>query len=189
MKRYERKDITGAEHWEVNAAGRVYRNRREKDITYWLGGLPSVDLGESYVGPLLGSNGGIRRWGPDEDDQKESGEDLHCHHRLIDEIVALEFIGKPRWGWARTRVGHRDGDQRNNFRENLYYKRMLEVDAHIRRKRLQNLMRCENRSGRGLFAVGGDFGLAKVTRPSHQLLFVGAPNIPGMIPIPPKGQS
>ena len=46
-KRYERKDITGAEGWEVNAAGDVYGWRHKQEVTNVLAGLPSIDMGPS----------------------------------------------------------------------------------------------------------------------------------------------
>jgi hypothetical protein len=184
----ERKHVTGTKDFTVTRAGEVWRGNQRQEITYWLGGLPSVDLGQGYHGPLRPSNDARRKWGDHKDDIDESGEDDHSTHRLLEEVVASSFLGEPPRGWSLMYVAHRDGDVRNNHLDNLYYAVMPHAEADRKRKIILGYMRDENSSRRDMYVIGGDLGNAVETEPRHRTIYVGARNIPGNLPTPSKGQ-
>jgi hypothetical protein len=133
-------------------------------------GLPSVDLGREYTGPIP-SAGLFPRYA-------KVSQDLHPTHRLLEEIVAYEFLGPPEhWG---MRAAHLDGDNWNCRADNLMSLPSFDEDAELMRS--IRLMRRGNRSGRGAEARK-----ATSTKPVQRLHFVTALNLPGMIPTPSKG--
>jgi hypothetical protein len=170
-RRFPRKDITGAPGWEVNAAGIVYRSRHIQPITNCLAGLPSVDLGREYTGPI--PSAGLFPRGA------KVSKELCPTHRLLEEIVAYEFLGRPaHWG---KRVAHLDGDDWNCAADNLRWISLPRFDEDAELMRSIMLMRRDDRSGRG--------ARKKMipTKPVQRLHFVTALNVPGRNPVPSKG--
>jgi len=174
-KRHKRKDITGAKNWKISAAGIAYHNEREQPTTYYLAGLPSVDLSPEYGGPIpsAGLHPRLAKVDPA----------LHPTYRLVEEVVAFEFLGRPCSNWPSTMcVVHLDGDKRNCYASNLRWAR-IEFDDDELLKRDLALMQRPNHTGKG-----SEARRAAPTKPAPRLLFVSAHNIPGMIPTPSKGQ-
>src|ERR1700722_11702119 len=106
-RRYERRKVTGAQGWEVNSQGVAYKHRHIQPITDELAGLPTLDLGKDYKGPIPSASLQSSRYDP---------------HRLLEEIVAWEFLG-PAHGGVRGLGGmmvvHLDGDSWNCAADNL----------------------------------------------------------------------
>jgi hypothetical protein len=177
QKRFKRKDISGAKGWEVNAAGHVYCWRDKQEVTNVLAGLPSIDMGPHYKGPAPRS-GLLQR-------SAEVSKELHQRHRLLEEIVAIAFLGAPCKNWAITmRVGHSDGNDWNCAAANLYWTHLDEYDDDAEFLRYVWLMRRPNHSGKG--------AEARRTLPSKtpsMLFFSTALNLPGLLPTPSKGHS
>lgn len=115
----ERRDVWGADGWQVNGCGKLFKHRHSKypDIC---AGMPVIYLGDQYCGPLLPAYG-------------QHGE------VFVDEVVALAFHGLPhvaslKW-WPGTGpaigdnghvangvlVHHVDGDRGNCRRDNLVW--------------------------------------------------------------------
>lgn len=166
-KRYERKAITGAKGWQVNAAGIVYRSRHIQPITNVLGGLPSIDLGRMYRSYIPSSGLFPYEW--------KVSRELCPHHRLLEEIVAYEFHGRPHW---KTQcVHHLDGDDWNCRADNLRWGPIPEFEDDALLLDTIKMMRRPNTSGKG--------AEARRTTPTTtlpRLHFVEALNVPGMIP-------
>lgn len=114
--RTERKDVRGAQGWQVNGNGDIFKHRHRKTPT---GNMPVVELGDRYGGPLLPAFG---KWG----------------EVFLDEIVALAFFGLPEAPQLKFHPGtgysigpngmidgvhvrHLDGDQRNCSVGNLLW--------------------------------------------------------------------
>lgn len=113
----ERRDVRGADGWQVNGRGELFKHMRRKQA-YSRTGMPVIDLGEQYFGPLLPAY-------------------EHYGEVFLDEIVALAFHGFPRvdslrwWpttGYAMSHSGHvasgmlvrhYDGNANNCRRDNL----------------------------------------------------------------------
>lgn len=115
----ERRDVWGADGWQVNGRGDLFKHRHRKQ-PYTRTGMPVIYLGEHYCGPLLPA-------------YERHGE------VFLDEIVALAFHGLPhvealKW-WPHTGpaignnghlasgvlVHHEDGDAHNCRRDNLLW--------------------------------------------------------------------
>ncbi|MCU1695736.1 MAG: hypothetical protein JWR34_1799 [Mycobacterium sp.] len=167
-KRYERKAITGAKGWQVNAAGVVSRSRHEQTVTNSIAGLPSINLRNTYAGRIPST--GLFRY------PSKVSKELCPYHRLLEEIVAYEFHGPPR-DWETQRVGHLDGDDWNCHADNLRWEQLDLGDEEDELMNTIRMMRRPNRSGKG--------AEARRTTPTtslQRLHFVEALNVPGMIP-------
>jgi hypothetical protein len=168
-QRYKRKDISGAKGWQVNAAGIVYRSKDKQEVTNVLGGLPSIDFQGKYRGTIP-STGLFRH-------PAKVAPELHPQHRLLEEVVAIAFHGRPGYNWPITKcVGHRDGNDWNCAAANLYWKDLDPFDDDAEIMRTIWLMRRENRSGRGAEARR-----TISTKVARRYDFVTALNVPALL--------
>jgi hypothetical protein len=131
--RFPLKGADPAEHWQINTAGLFYRKGTKQAITHDYAGLPTIDLGHGYGGPV-----------PKPGCCEECKLCLYQHSsgaheaprpyrheastkRLVEEVVCFQFHGKPPHGWDASRVHHIDGNAEHNTPENLTWKTDQEV--------------------------------------------------------------
>jgi hypothetical protein len=140
-QRHAREKITGTDDLTVSEAGTVYRHWRRQELIREASGRPPgrhyiavyVDVGEDYRGPVPAQGctkrcpgceatakpllaGGKLVWAQDPNDHVPS------RLRLLDEIVAFEFLERPDgWGWLSFSVHHIDGDSENCAANNLLW--------------------------------------------------------------------
>jgi hypothetical protein len=174
-KRFPRMGINGThQSWQVNAAGRIYRNDRLEDVSLEnRRGMPSIDFGKLYnsagqcIGP--GYYGPLYPLGR----QRNSV-------RLLDEVVCLAFHGPPPGRFFRTAsVIHLDGDMVNCHADNLRWQQRRDQDftEAVRISDVRKLMWPDHLPNRPFCEP------APETRRS--VAWVEAMNIVGWVPVQP----
>ena len=166
MPKPTRQEIVGARGWEVNSLGHVFKNRRRQPISHNIAGLPTVNLGDDYRGPLR-PMGDVDLWRSDYFEDDYLSED-NPGDRLLDEIVTLAFHGKPPCHYRWVRVHHLDGDEHNCVAANLSWVIDAEYDLAVMRGHMRP----------GTLSRHNDHGELP-TRGLQRLDFVGSNNIPG----------
>lgn len=169
--------VCGAPGYIVSADGTLRRNNRPVAISYNTAGLPTVDLGENYEGPVLPPGAAFT--------QTEHGttERLRAEgERLLDEIVALEFHGPPPDGFKYSRVLHLDGRMWNCAATNLAWKMDDDAAAIVNLREFASHMRPDflpppelHRPWDSIYLCG----------PMKQLNFVSSGHVIGHVPTTP----
>ncbi|GBE65996.1 hypothetical protein MFM001_24580 [Mycobacterium sp. MFM001] len=159
--RFRRRKITGLDGWEVSAAGVIYHNRRVVSITDAIAGLPTVDLGHDYYGPV-----------------PAPGRDSTL--RLLDELVAFQFHGEPPFGWPAARVRHKNGDVQDCSAGNLIWEADEEFLEWRDFKFHKRLLTPDHLPNRVVISPVG----RRSNRPMllKQPIYVGSASVPGNLP-------
>jgi hypothetical protein len=172
--RFERRPITGARGGEVNEAGIAYKHGKKMLVSKNIAGLPTIDLGKGYIGPIRPSGEYYF-----EDD---SGSATWDTDRLLEEIVCYEFHGAPQHGFKLSWVHHLDGDDNNNHADNLCWM----WDPNTVGKYAELVIRGHMRPDFLPLHVWTQYATPETRRMRRYLsdvTWVGAPNLPGWMPL------
>jgi hypothetical protein len=181
----KRCNIAGLPGGEVSEAGLFYWHRHRQPITNLINYLPTVDLGDKYTGPV--PSPGCARDCPacvgEHPVRREDGPPRVALHRpstfrLLEEIVALAFLGAPPDGWLVSRVHHPDGNVWNNMADNLEWATIDTAQEWLDEKKTMGLMRRPGPPSRLTASRMGHY----TTEP----YFVGDRSVPGHLPTSPE---
>jgi hypothetical protein len=135
--------------------------------------LPTIDLGKDYRGPIPSAS--LRPSHDvtviaDGEEQIQPGDT----ERLLEEVVAYEFLGFPPGGFCTMMVRHLDGNTDNCAADNLAWSVIEMDDEDAEFLATIKMMRRHTRKKKTP---------PPPTKSVRRLYFTSALNVPGMVPI------